>query len=41
MMQRDIDNIHGDEPELDAEWDDMRAEYYEAHADDWKYDIIN
>lgn len=30
--------FHGDEDEIEAQANEMREAYYEAHADDWKYE---
>lgn len=32
-----MDGWYGDEPEIDAEEKQRKEEYYDEHADDWKY----
>ena len=35
MMMGDY---HGDEPEIEARYEEQREAYENEHADDWKYD---
>jgi hypothetical protein len=39
MMQRDIDSVHGDEPLLEAEYQERLEQYENDHADDWKGEV--
>lgn len=33
-----MNEFHGDEPEIDADYKELREAYDEAHADDWQAD---
>lgn len=35
---KDIDSYHGDEPEMDAEYEAAKEAYREEHADDATYE---
>lgn len=33
-----MDGWHGDEPEIEAQHHQWQQDYYDEHADDWKYE---